>query len=84
MNEEMNFQIGISGDGLSDEATAQAVENIKQADIEKGLTITEEPEPLPEEVIPEEAKAVDPEIVEEPKEKSTAQLYAEDTLIGLL
>ena len=85
----MNFQIGVSGEGLSDEETAQAVENIQQADIEKGLTITE-PEPLPEEVIPEEAKVeepkeVTPEVVneEEPKEKSTAQLYAEDTLIGL-
>jgi len=88
MNEEMNFQIGISGEGLSDEATAQAVENIQQADVEKGLTITE-PEPLPEEVIPEEVKEetkeVTPEVVneEEPKEKSKARLYAEDTLIGL-
>ena len=85
----MNFQIGVSGEGLSDEATTQAVENIQQADVEKGLTITE-PEPLPEEVLPEEVKKeetkeVTPEVVneEEPKEKSTAQLYAEDTLIGL-
>ena len=83
----MNFQVGISGDGLTIKETEQAVENIQQADVSKGLTITE-PEPLPEEVIPEEAKVeetkeVTPEVVEEPKEKSTAQLYAEDTLIGL-
>ena len=87
----MNFQIGISGEGLSDEATTQAVENIQQADVEKGLTITE-PEPLPEEVIPEEVKEetkeVTPEVVqeqptEETTDKPTARDYVEDTLIGL-
>ena len=77
----MNFQIGISGDGLDVSETEQAVENIQQADIEKGITASlSETEEQPEEVTPEE---VTPEVVEEPKEKSTAQLYAEDTLIGL-
>ena len=76
MNEELEFQVGISGEGLNEEATTQAIENIQQADIEKGLTQSE-PEELPEEVTPEVVEE------EEPKEKSKAQLYAEDTLIGL-
>ena len=70
----MNFQIGVSGEGLSDEETAQAVENIQQADIEKGLTITE-PEPLPEEVIPEE---VNPEVVSENEEKNFSEKVVEN------
>ncbi len=87
MNEEFDptLEIGISGQGLSEEDTTAAIENIKAADIEKGLTQSE-PEPLPEEAIPEEAapeEAITPEVVKEEKEKSTAQLYAEDTLIGL-
>ena len=50
----MNFQIGISGDGLSEEETAQAVENIQAADIEKGITASiDETEEQPEEVTPE-------------------------------
>ena len=92
----MNFQIGISGEGLSDEATKQAVENIQQADVEKGLTITE-PEPLPEEVIPEEVITEESKKVKNEKnfvenaatglakgyKNPTARMYAEDTLIGL-
>ena len=78
MNEEFEptLEIGISGTGLSEEDTQKAVQNIEAADIENG--IVEPEQEVPEEVVPEEAK---PE--EEPKEKSTARLYAEDTLIGL-
>ena len=76
MNEELDFQIGISGDGLSDEETAQAVENIQQADIEKGIAVTEEPQELPEEVTPEVVQ-------EEKKEGPTAGDYVADTFVGL-
>ena len=72
----MNFQIGISGDGLSEEETAQAVENIQQADIEKGIAVTEEPQELPEEVTPEVVQ-------EEKKEGPTAGDYVADTFVGL-
>ena len=72
----MNFQIGISGDGLSNEETIQAVENIQQADIEKGITALEEPQELPEEVTPEVVQ-------EEKKEGPTAGDYVADTFIGL-
>tara|TARA_A100001234_G_scaffold99653_1_gene87645 strand:+ start:329 stop:4189 length:3861 start_codon:yes stop_codon:yes gene_type:complete len=74
MNEEFEptLEIGISGTGLSEEDTQKAVQNIQAADIENGIVDPVQEEP--EEVVPEEAK---------PKEKSTAQLYAEDTLIGL-
>ena len=63
-NYDPTLEIGISGTGLSEEDTTQAIENIKEADIAKGLEITE-PDPLPEEALPEE---VNPEVVEE-KEK---------------
>jgi len=77
MNEEMNFQIGISGDGLDVSETEQAVQNIQQADIEKGLTSSiEETEEQPEEVIPEVVQ-------EEKKEGPTAGDYVADTFVGL-
>ena len=72
----MNFQIGISGDGLDVSETEQAVENIQQADIEKGITATEEPQELPEEVTPEVVQ-------EEKKEGPTAGDYVADTFVGL-
>ena len=93
-NYDPTLEIGISGTGLSEEDTTQAIENIKEADIAKGLEITE-PDPLPEEALPEE---VNPEVVEEKgpnflergasaaaklANNPTARLYAEDTLIGL-
>ena len=41
MNEENNFdptlEIGISGVGLNEEQTAEAVQNIQAADIENGI-----------------------------------------------
>ena len=41
MNEEINFdptlEIGISGVGLNEEQTAEAVQNIQAADIENGI-----------------------------------------------
>ena len=81
MNEEFEptLEIGISGTGMSEEDTQKAVENIQAADIQNN--IIEPEQEFPEEAIPEE---VTPEVVpEEPKEKSKARLYAEDTLIGL-
>ena len=44
MNEELDFQIGISGDGLDLSETEKAVENIQQADLEKGITASIEEE----------------------------------------
>ena len=74
MNEEFDptLEIGISGTGMSEEDTQKAVQNIQAADIENNIVDPVQEEPA--EVVPEEAK---------PKEKSTAQIYAEDTLIGL-
>ena len=75
MNEEFEptLEIGISGTGLSEEDTQKAVQNIQAADIKNGIVEPEQPE-----------VEVTPEVVpEKPKEKSTARLYAEDTLIGL-
>ena len=81
----MNFQIGISGEGLSDEATTQAVENIQQADVEKGLTSSiQETEEQPVEVTPEIVQEQTTEQpTEETKDKPTARDYIEDTFIGL-
>tara|TARA_Y100000287_G_scaffold184275_1_gene184889 strand:+ start:64 stop:3999 length:3936 start_codon:yes stop_codon:yes gene_type:complete len=76
MNEELDFQIGISGDGLDVSQTEQAVQNIQQADIEKGITASEEPQELPEEVTPEVVQ-------EEKKEGPTAGDYVADTFVGL-
>ena len=56
MNEEFDptLEIGISGQGMSEEDTQKAVQNIEAADIENGIV---EPEvEVPEEVVPEEAK----------------------------
>ena len=73
----MNFQIGISGDGLDVSETEQAVQNIQQADIEKGLTSSiEETEEQPQEVTPEVVQ-------EEKKEGPTAGDYVADTFVGL-
>ena len=78
MNEELDFQIGISGDGLDVSETEQAVQNIQQADIEKGITasIEEEEQEVPEEVTPEVVQ-------EEKKEGPTAGDYVADTFVGL-
>ena len=77
MNEEFNFQVGISGDGLTISETQQAVENIQQADIEKGITASEtETEEQPQEVTPEVVQ-------EEKKEGPTAGDYVADTFVGL-
>ena len=73
MNEEFDptLEIGISGQGMSEEDTKKAVQNIEAADIENGIV---EPEvEVPAEVVPEEAKPEGP----------TAGDYAADTLIGL-
>ena len=73
MNEEFEptLEIGISGQGMSEEDTQKAVQNIEAADIENGIVDPVQEEP--EEVIPEEAKPEGP----------TAKDYAADTLIGL-
>ena len=75
MNEEFDptLEIGISGQGMSEEDTQKAVQNIQAADIENNIV----------DPVQEEPTEVTPEVVDEPKEKSTARLYAEDTLIGL-
>ena len=73
MNEEFEptLEIGISGQGMSEEDTQKAVQNIEAADIENGIV---DPEvEVPAEVVPEEAKPEGP----------TAKDYAADTLIGL-
>ena len=73
MNEEFDptLEIGISGQGMSEEDTQKAVQNIEAADIENGIV---EPEvEVPTEVVPEEAKPEGP----------TALDYAADTAIGL-
>ena len=78
MNEENNFdptlEIGISGVGLNEEQTAEAVQNIQAADIENGFNQNLEEE---KEVIAQEATAP-----EEVKEGFTAGDYVKDTLIG--
>jgi len=73
MNEEFEptLEIGISGQGMSEEDTQKAVQNIEAADIENGIVDPVQEEP--EEVVPEEAKPEGP----------TAKDYAADTLIGL-
>ena len=80
MNEEFDptLEIGISGTGLSEEETKNAVANIQAADIEKGIVAEEE-------AVAEEAavEATTPEVVKENEEGFTAKDYAEDTLIGL-
>ena len=74
----MNFQIGISGDGLNLSETEKAVENIQQADLEKGITASIEEE---EQEVPKE---VTPEVVQEEKEEGpTAGDYVADTFVGL-
>ena len=80
MNEEFDptLEIGISGTGMSEEDTQKAVQNIEAADIQNG--IVEPEQEVPQEVVPE---IVQEKAEEEPTEKSKAQLYAEDTLIGL-
>ena len=89
MNEEFNFQVGISGDGLTIKETEQAVQNIQQADAEKGLTSSiQETEEQPKEVTPEivqEQTTEQPteETTEETTDKPTARDYIEDTFIGL-
>ena len=74
MNEEFDptLEIGISGEGLSEEETQEAVANIQAADLEKGITVEVDQE-VPEEVVPEEAKAEGP----------TAGDYVADTFVGL-
>ena len=73
MNEEFDptLEIGISGQGMSEEDTKKAVENIQAADIENNIVDPVQEEP--EEVIPEEAKPEGP----------TAIDYVADTAIGL-
>ena len=80
MNEEFDptLEIGISGTGMSEEDTQKAVQNIEAADIQN--EIVEPEQEVPQEVVPE---IVQEKAEEEPTEKSKAQLYAEDTLIGL-
>ena len=77
MNEEFDptLEIGISGEGLSEEETEKAVANIQAADIELER-------PTEEEVAEEEAvEATTPEVVKE--EGPTAGDYVADTFIGL-
>ncbi len=73
MNEEFDptLEIGISGQGMSEEDTQKAVQNIQAADIENNIVDPVQEEPA--EVVPEEAKPEGP----------TAGDYAADTLIGL-
>ena len=77
MNEENNFdptlEIGISGVGLNEEQTAEAVQNIQAADIENGINQNLEEE---KEVVAQEANTVDV------KEGPTAGDYIADTFIG--
>ena len=62
MNEENNFdptlEIGISGVGLNEEQTAEAVQNIQAADIENGINQNLEEE---KEVVAQEVEAADTE-----------------------
>ena len=77
MNEEFDptLEIGISGEGLSEEETQEAVANIQAADIELER-------PTVEEAVEEEAvEATTPEVVKE--EGPTAGDYVADTFIGL-
>jgi len=80
MNEEFDptLEIGISGTGMSEEETQNAVANIQAADVEKGIAT--EAEEIKEEAAVE---ATTPEIVKENQSGPTAKDYAEDTLIGL-
>ena len=77
MNEENNFdptlEIGISGVGLNEEQTAEAVQNIQAADIENGINQNLEDE---KEVVAQEVEAAD-------TEKLTAGDYVKDTGVGL-
>ena len=77
MNEENNFdptlEIGISGVGLNEEQTAEAVQNIQAADIENGINQNLEEE---KEVVAQEVEAAD-------TEKLTAGDYVKDTGVGL-
>ena len=79
MNEENNFdptlEIGISGVGLNEQETAEAVQNIQAADIENGINQNLEDE---KEVVAQEANTV------EPKEGLTAGDYVKDTGVGLV
>ena len=81
MNEENNFdptlEIGISGVGLNEQETAEAVENQQAADIENGINKNLEEE---QEVVAQEANTV------EPKEEGglTAGDYVKDTGVGLV
>ncbi len=78
MNEENNFdptlEIGVSGVGLNEQETAEAVQNIQAADIENGINQNLEEE---KEVVAQEATAP-----EEAKEGPTAGDYVADTFIG--
>jgi hypothetical protein len=77
MNERFDptLEIGISGTGLSEQETQEAVANIQAADIELER-------PTEEEVAEEEAvEATTPEVVKE--EGPTAGDYVADTFIGL-
>ena len=79
MNEENNFdptlEIGISGVGLNEQETAEAVENQQAADIENGINKNLEEE---QEVVAQEANTVEPE------EGLTAGDYVKDTGVGLV
>jgi len=79
MNEENNFdptlEIGISGVGLNEQETAEAVQNIQAADIENGINQNLEEE---KEVVAQEANTI------EPKEGLTAGDYVKDTGVGLV
>ena len=84
MNENFDptLEIGISGEGLSEEDTASAVENIQAADIKLGREITEPLEQTKEEV--QEETAIEANKPEEVKEEGpTAGDYVADTFIGL-
>tara|TARA_B100001057_G_scaffold380490_1_gene386190 strand:+ start:7086 stop:11015 length:3930 start_codon:yes stop_codon:yes gene_type:complete len=77
MNENFDptLEVGISGEGLSEEDTKTAVEQIQAADIQLGR-------PPEEEVAEEEAiEATTPEVVKE--EGATAGDYVADTFVGL-
>ena len=72
MNEENNFdptlEIGISGVGLNEQETAEAVKNIQAADIENGINQNLEDE---KEVVAQEVEATD-------TDKLTAGDYVKD------
>jgi len=81
MNENFDptLEVGISGEGLSEEDTKTAVEQIQAADIQLGRVNTQ---PTEEEAAEEEAiEATTPEEVKE--EGATAGDYVADTFIGL-